>query len=199
MKRKILLIFLCIVMILSTLSLCACDDRWKEYTYDEFYCAWMKDIADDTLIKDIVIPGAHDAGTKGMIWMAETQDSSIMTQLKLGVRYFDLRVNKSKDNLVMFHSIIDGQNFLDVMSDITTFMETNTTELLILDFQHFKGESQADVSRLLTEKLDGKMVINNTNLPNLDFVDQLSLGECRGKCLVTFGDNYNSVNSNYIF
>ena len=57
-----------------------------------FLSSWMSYVKDDTLLTQTVIPGAHDAGSIGMMWAAETQDKSIGEMLDCGARYFDIRV-----------------------------------------------------------------------------------------------------------
>ena len=48
----------------------------------------MANIKDETLVNEIVMPGSHDAGSYGMVWLGETQQFSIDEQLQMGVRYF---------------------------------------------------------------------------------------------------------------
>ena len=57
---------------------------------------WMESISDNIPLRKIVIPGSHDSGTKGMLWPWQTQKYDIAEQLELGIRYFDIRVNKKR-------------------------------------------------------------------------------------------------------
>ena len=99
--------------------------------------SWMSELSDDILVKDIIMPGSHDAGSYGMVWLGETQHLTIEEQLEIGARYFDLRVNKLEDDYVIFHSIINGVEFLPILESIKNFIIENPTETLLLDFQHF--------------------------------------------------------------
>lgn len=158
---------------------------------EDNYCAWMGRIKDDALVSEIVVPGAHDAGTQGMIWVAETQSHSIKEQLYCGVRYFDIRVRRDEDgDLIIFHGVVDGAKFPQIITDIKEFLITYPTETLFLDFQHFKGGSQEKVWALIREHLisDNLVVENTTDKSDLEFISALNLDDARGKAIVFWGD-----------
>lgn len=161
---------------------------------------WMEELDDDILVKDIIMPGSHDAGSYGMVWLGETQHLTIEEQLEIGTRYFDLRVNKLEDDYVIFHSIINGTRFLPILESIKSFIETHPTETLLLDFQHFEGNSQEDVYKFITEYLYNNklLVVNDKNIDDIDFIENLTLKESRGKCIIFWGDRSSDL-SDYIF
>jgi Phosphatidylinositol-specific phospholipase C, X domain. len=166
--------------------------------------SWMNNITDDTYVQDIVIPGSHDSGTYNMNWTSETQTYTVKEQLATGVRYLDLRVNKKSDNqYVIYHGPTNGVNFLSILKDIKDFILTNPSETILLDFQHFKNNSEKDVYDLLTFELyeDNLLVENTSSMPDLEFVATLKLKEARGKCIAFFGEVEKNVvdNSPYIF
>ena len=105
----ICLIFLiCILIVINGTCL-------KTYNNAKDYSKWMQNVEDETLVNEIVLPGSHDAGTYKMVWLGETQQFSIGQQLEMGVRYFDIRVNKIDDKYVIFHSIINGVDFIPIL------------------------------------------------------------------------------------
>lgn len=161
--------------------------------------SWMSNIKDEAKLTDIVIPGAHDAGTEGMIWLGETQHKEIKYQLKDGFRYFDIRVRKTdKDEHIIYHDIINGNKFESIFNDIVSFIKSNKTETLLLDFQHFDGGDPFVIT--LLERNKDLLVKNDTSLSDLEFIDSLTLGQVRGKMIAFFGDNKaNGLNKNYIF
>lgn len=164
---------------------------------------WMADITDSTLVKDIVIPGSHDAGTGTLNWLGKTQDADTATQLKMGVRYFDLRVRKKGDKLNIFHGPLTGAEFEPILCGFKAFLLSHPAETVILDFQHFDGQSQDDVAALVKLVLaDENLVVRNTdgNGDDVDFIDDLTLSDCRGKALVFWGsdDDPNLIES-YLF
>ncbi len=153
--------------------------------------AWMSGVNDGTKIVDIVIPGSHDAGTCNMNYLGRTQGYSVKEQLSMGARYFDLRVNKTDKGYYMYHAMFNGEKFEDVLNALTSFIKENPTELLILDFQHFKGGSEEDVASMLEAALanEGLAVKNDTQMSDLEFISALTLENARGKCVILFGGN----------
>ena len=189
-----LIIIFCIVVVING----TCMKIYK--TDGKDYSNWMSNINDETLINEIVMPGAHDAGCYKMVWLGETQQFNIEKQLQMGVRYFDIRVNKKDSEYVIFHSIINGVDFIPILEAIKEFIINNPTETLLLDFQHFKGDSQLDVYNLITEYLynNDLLVENKTKMKDLEFINNLKLKDARGKCIIFWGDRSNDFSS-YLF
>ena len=164
-----------------------------------FLSEWQNYIRDDVLVKNTVIPGSHDAGTESMMWMAETQNRTIAEQLASGSRYFDLRVWKKKDGYFIFHGPIKGANFEPIIDDINGFLTAHPSEFLVLDFQKFKGDSQADVTSMLLAKLGDKLLKNTTLNSDIDFINNLMVGDARGKCIIVWGDTDTVENADFLF
>lgn len=83
-----------LAVIAGLIFLTACEQSIIDETPDPFFSQWMSFLSDEAAIRNIVIPGSHDAGSVTMPSAAETQNSYIRTQLLYGVRYFDIRVQK---------------------------------------------------------------------------------------------------------
>lgn len=192
------LVTLVLIVCLGIIINGTCFKTYNNHGIDN--SAWMANLKDDVLINEIVMPGSHDAGSYKMVWLGETQQFTIDEQLQMGVRYFDIRVNKKEDKYVIFHSIINGVEFLPILESIKSFIINNPTEVLLLDFQHFEGNSQNDVYNLITEYLynNNLLVENNTKLSDLEFISNLKLKDARGKCIIFWGDRSMDL-SNYIF
>lgn len=204
MKKFLKIFTVILAAVISLTILSSCKNNKAEITADNvplFYSEWMKYINGDIPVKNIAIPGSHDAGTYNMLSLGETQSSSILTQLKFGVRYFDIRVEEKGDSLVIFHSVLSGMDFNEVINDISEFMETNDSEVLILDFQHFKNDSMQKVIDTLESSLDTERyaVKNDTEMSDADFIDNLKLEDCRGKFIITWGSDYKIDEKNYLF
>ena len=126
-KRKVALICVsavlaAIIIIVSVLIIVANSQNDKREPTTEL-SNWMGMIENDALLKNVVIPGAHDAGTKGLPWLAETQDRDTAAMLACGTRYFDLRVAKTKDGeLKIYHGPFKGVTLDRVLKDITDFL-----------------------------------------------------------------------------
>lgn len=205
MKKK----FIVTISLVFTLILCcflaACNtpaDLALTIEQKAFYNSWMANIKDETPINRIAMLGSHDSGistTKHAFkTMTKTQDYTIGEQLSYGCRYFDIRVSKSKSGeLTIFHSIDKtGENFSDVTNDILQFINANKTEFLVLDFQHFDGDSQQSViDKINSSGLINYAISNNTDMSDLDFVTSLKLSDMRGKVIIIWGSNQANGNT----
>ena len=160
---------------------------------------WMQKIRDDALLRQTAIPGSHDAGTRGLIWAGETQTYTVTQQLLSGSRYFDLRVHKKGEEYRIFHSILDGIAFSQVLTEIKDFLLSHPSEILLLDFQHFK-DSQDKVKQMLWQELGTQelLVVNRTGLSPVEFIRRLTVGEARGKCVIFWGDR-SETGSDFLF
>ena len=187
-----------VAALLLVLFLCG-KSRQRFAGADPALSTWMAGIDDGALLRQIAIPGSHDAGTRGILWAGETQTYTIAQQLQSGARYFDLRVHKKGDKYVIFHSILDGIEFCKVLDAIREFIQSHPSEVILLDFQHFK-DSQAEVKRLLLSELDarGLLMHNTTPLSPVEFIRGLTLGQVRGKCVVFWGDR-SEAGSDFLF
>lgn len=125
--------------------------------------SWMQDLFHpkraDLSLKDIVIPGAHDAGmsvlsgTGGQMKDAInscntlTQHLPIRSQLQEGIRMFDLRIGMFDKALYTKHAQSDcdadavgagyGEKFSDVLEGVRSFLDINKMETVIMNFSHF--------------------------------------------------------------
>ncbi len=194
-SKKIALSILCtfavlLIIIASVLAYFTSTAIVKTET-DENLSKWMSYIKDETLLKSVVIPGSHDAGSENMMWLAKTQSKNISEQLADGIRYLDIRIQKDGDDFVAFHGPIKGLKAEDIFADIRNFISERRTETLILDFQHFKGESEADVMGFVDRYLSEFVLRNDTEKDDVTFIDELTLGEARGKCLILWGEEEN--------
>ncbi len=125
--------------------------------------SWMTDLGDeikDKTLLTIKLPGSHDSATAhsystgvmgesadtavqlagvGMAspW-AEAQDRTISEQLNLGIRYLDLRVEKSAKAAApgyrIVHSVLFGE-VGSVLQEVADFISAHPKEIIILDFQ----------------------------------------------------------------
>ncbi len=199
MKKLCISFFAFCTLAILTFTLVACSKPAPLELSEEqavFYNSWLQNIKDDTPINKISILGSHDSGTSQMTsvikQMTATQSLTIGEQLKYGCRYFDIRVNKKKNGeLNIFHDIdTSGVNFFEIANDIVNFIKTNTSEFLVLDFQHFKNNSQKDVIEALkTTGIANYAIQNNSQAEDIDFVSSLTLSDMRGKVIIVWGSN----------
>jgi 1-phosphatidylinositol phosphodiesterase len=95
--------------------------------------AWMASVPDNWLISQMTIPGTHDSASLyngASLGFAKTQDLNLEEQLNLGVRYFDIRLNKDLD---VYHGpIYQHLKFADVINICAKFLETNPSETILM-------------------------------------------------------------------
>lgn len=206
MTKKKLIILSAVGAVLIAILLAVCiiaivaNSRNDNTAPTEQLSSWQNMIKDETLVKQMVIPGAHDAGTKGLPFFAATQDRDIGDLLKCGTRYFDLRVSYDNGNYKIYHGPSKGVTLQSVLDSVKTFITANTTEMIILDFQHFDGDAQQGTIELVESTLNGLLVINDTDKNDVTFIDELTLGQSRGKCLIVWGRETEEILSkNYVF
>jgi len=95
---------------------------------------WMGRLPDTTRLKDISIPGTHDSGSLFGSWLhAQTQTWSILSQLKTGIRYLDIRCRANGSEFSIQHGLVFQKlMFDDVMEDIVAFLKEQPTETIVM-------------------------------------------------------------------
>lgn len=162
---------------------------------------WMSRLPDDLYVAQVSIPGSHDSATGngfsgiGIYWgdsYARTQDLDIGTQWSLGVRAFDLRPCTTDDGyLNINHGIIaTSLRFDDALYQLRDSLIANPSEFVIIHMLHESdGDSgSGDYATMLLE------LLNSDELKDyfVDFKRNLTVGEMRGKILLTSRDTYGS-------
>jgi len=156
-------------------------------------------------LKDIVIPGSHDAGMsvltatggqqKGTINECNTltQTQNIKMQLDQGIRMFDLRVGEFNKELYTKHSSSDcmneavgggyGEKFDDVLSGVKQFLQKNHKEFVLLTLTHF-CEKEAPAQRVANDMISklGKELVYVIDKP----LNEVTLADIAGKAVLIF-------------
>ncbi len=203
-------------------SFCACNDDAAQVIYEppkeesEFFCQWQNYIKDDVRVVDAVTPGSHDSGcynigggNKLLNSLTETQGASIYEQLKLGVRYFDIRVNRGNELdenkkvvdenvLKIFHDIVNlGFTFERVCDDFNRFFDEYDNQFVILDFQHFGDDVEPDVRDMIEDKLNPEeyAVKTSEDLSTLTYGD---IKEEDKRFIIVWGSS-DRGDTNYVF
>ena len=133
---------------------------------DTDYSNWMSEtLSNEQKVVDIAMLGAHDSfssqinifskldpyetngimqGTTGLLIkgfimrQSITQISDAEELLNSGVRYLDIRLTYDEETWYTKHNYLSG-DFEPIAAQITDFLDNNTGEFLILDFQHISG------------------------------------------------------------
>lgn len=171
---KILLV-ICIATLISVLAIIPLNKKYQA-------ASWMKNVNDNTAISSLSIPGTHDSGATHSIFdvVGKCQDISIVSQLNIGVRFLDLRLQLYKNELKIVHSFVDqALTFESVLTDITSFIISHPTEFLIISIKEEASSNSSTIS------FDEKLKENLLKHSSITF-DALpkTLGEARGKIYI---------------
>lgn len=105
------------------------------------YDRWMSFIKDDVHITKLAIPGAHNAGTRGMSFTACCQDGTLFEQYQFGVRHFCIRLSMNKKgDIVIAHGMAKGVKFTEVLRDMKRMVEQGKTEFFIFDIRGYGAQ-----------------------------------------------------------
>lgn len=95
--------------------------------------SWMSDIADNTPVWQLSIPGTHDSGSRHGGDSVANQVMTIDQQLNSGIRYLDIRVRHIDNAFAIHHSFVYQKlNFDDVMKQATAFLTANPREIVFM-------------------------------------------------------------------
>ena len=151
------------------------------------YKKWMSYIKDDVSLTNLVMPGAHNAGSYGMNDMACCQDSDLYKQFNYGIRHYCIRLNTDRrGEIVMSHGVAKGVGLKGALEGLRKAMDENPTEFFILDIREYypqsfgpvklisKAEPQK-VNRLLDKYLEpGKYALDD-----FDKIREVTMGYIR--------------------
>ena len=159
---------------------------------------WMARLADDALVAELSIPGAHDAAT-GSGWaglngpignlFAKTQDLTMQELWDAGIRAFDLRPAVYKRHMNLNHGMMPTRLHLeDVLQTMQTWLRKNPSEFIVIHLLHagdgdkVKGQYEQRIAELLQR-------------PDLrerfaDFRPDLRVRDLRGKILILSRNTY---------
>lgn len=153
MKRKIVVIVALAAICMLCVSFAACGE--------EYSGGYMSCLKSDAKLGEIVMLGAHDAGTVGQNDTACTQHSDFGKMLDAGVRYFDCRVTDVNGEPSFVHGNTDSVfwpspkhlTLAEACDDIVAFVAGYPSEVIVLDFQHTWASTEDKVIAILEQKL----------------------------------------------
>lgn len=178
-SKKRIIIGSLIILFITVISIFALIPIEKSYETN----AWMKEVDDNTLITNMSIPGTHDSGATHSIFdvAGKCQDLSIKTQLTIGVRFLDLRLQLVNNEFKIVHSFVDQKlKFTSVLKDICNFIKQNNSEFLIISIKEeaeSKKSTKGFEEALLQELNNYQDIISYDELPK-------TLKEARGKIYI---------------
>lgn len=147
-------------------------------------------LPDEFYLSEVNIPGTHDSCTAfcSLENMSRCHSLTVKEQLDLGIRLFDIRLNKSGREFYLVHALADcftdsGKKtklaFDSVLEDFGAFLKENPDETLIVSVKQDRGIINrwffpAFYERYI-QKNEGKWYLENANP---------TLKDCRGKMVL---------------
>ena len=116
---------------------------------------WMKNIPSDYLISNINLPGTHNSCAQfiNFKFISKCQNKNIFDQLKMGIRFLDIRFNFDGNNLFINHSFLKCKTsrtkkenllFSTVLASCETFLKENPTEVILMSIKREAGKSEEE-------------------------------------------------------
>ena len=162
---------------------------------------WMKNLKDEAMISQIVIPGSHDSSTYSMspanesnliAKAAQTQDMNVYGQLKLGARSLDIRGSEVFGKIVTNHGVVNGCEISEVLRDILKFSKENPTEVTVLLFRNCSKDNLEKISKLSEIQEIGEKCLTRSMCKSLNkSLGEISMGDIRkfGAKFILIGNN----------
>lgn len=158
---------------------------------------WMSTLPDYTYVRQLTIPGAHDAATKDCGSASRCQSLSIAEMLIEGVRALDLRPRYTASSasdialskLEIYHGIsATGVLFKDAIADIVSFLTENPTETVFINLQK-ESTGETDQSPTWRSSVRNCFTGNRNHILS-ELTANTTLGSCRGKMVIISHNPY---------
>lgn len=140
---------------------------------------WMADLEDDASLNSLTIPGTHDSGALHSLAeiSGKCQSLSVEEQLKIGVRFLDIRLQLVDNELKVVHSFVDQlTDFEDVLDDLVAFIRNHEGEFLIVSIKEDASPKRSD--RAFADVLE-EMLLSYPEI-NTERALPEKVGEARG-------------------
>lgn len=173
---------------LGALSLLLPATAWSND--DISHSSWMDNLPEHAKVKDISIPGAHDAATSSLNGGAtggKTQTYTIAEQFDRGVRVFDLR---PREDMFIYHTYNTQVSMDDVFLTISDKLTENPTEFVIFIIR-FERDSPTEAQ---TAEWEAKMkeTVENYGDRIAEFSPSLTVSEARGNIIILSRNHFDS-------
>lgn len=176
-RGRLLRCAVCVLFVLLTLAAAA---PLPHIGGSEALCTWMTQLADDTPLTHLSIPGTHNSGALHSIAdvSGKCQTLSITDQLSIGVRFFDIRLRLVGDSLCIVHDFVDQkQTFDTVLADLIAFLDAHPGEVLFVSLK--QDDAPKNASRPFAQVLQD-LLHSHTDRIRPDRTLPETLGAARG-------------------
>ena len=193
-----------------------CLPYYKKYKFGTKSSAtqnlWMATIPNNLRLRQLTMPGAHNAATKNCGSASKCQSEDIAGLLANGVRGFDLRPtymgdSESEiqlDNLKIYHGMSDtGIKFKDAIATLVSFVQSNPSEVIFINMQkEYRSKilgSYDDYSSTWRTSIRSCFQNYGTTVFLETLETYQNFGDARGKIVVISKNPYGSESNNWDF
>lgn len=145
-----------------------------------FYKEWMKYIADEVKLTEVVMPGTHNSGSYGMIPFACCQGDDMYTQFAYGVRHFCIRYHEIvKNRIVLSHGVAMGKPLTHALKSMRRMLEENDSEFFVFDMREYNPQPVGPFTFVskANEELMAKLINEYLDADRLCFTDYEHISE----------------------
>lgn len=158
--------------------------------------SWMEDLPGNVKVREVSLPGAHDAATSSLSGGStggKTQTYTIADQFERGVRVFDLR---PREDMFIYHTYNTQVKMDDVFTAIGEKLENNPTEFAIFIIR-FERDTPTEAE---TSEWESKMkeTLEKHDDKITAFSPSLTVDEARGKIIVLSRNNFETEKAGMI-
>ncbi len=153
----------------------------KQTTNNNKYADWMTSLNDNLSLREVNMPGSHDAVALYSIanLAGQCQSLSLKNQLNLGSRFLDIRLKEEKGDLKAMHGFVDQRvTFKNISKTIETFLKNHPKEFIFFSIKNEASEEyNPNFEKALKKYLVGDSYYLNDTLPE-------KVGDVRGKAIL---------------
>lgn len=174
----------------------------------EYLSNYMTRVPDDTELQNMLLIGAHDAGVNiedGTTCLASKQkwaaahflsmsrNNTKSNQLKEGVRYFDIRLEKSGNQYYPYHRSAglgcrSDTTFNDSFENMLKFLDEHPSEFIVLRISHISSSDVPQIVKLFNTYMDDPHYADKfLKLDSDPNWKHIQVGELRGKVVLLMG------------
>lgn len=182
-------------ILMSIAALCA-TGAWAD---DINLTGWMAQLPDTAKVRNVSIPGTHDAATSsltsilGDIANGKTQTYTIAEQFDKGVRAFDLR---PREDMYIYHSSNTNVTMDQVFTTIKGKLEANSSEFAIFVIR-FERDNPNE-SQTTQWKSRMKEIVEKYDDIVVEFSPSLRVENARGKIIILSRNEFESSKAAFL-